>query len=152
MRATVDAILTNSPMKNVIGLAPPGFLALAYNRAANKALGTAQHKPPNNADIPEAVPAISAATSATTNVATNCSKTIRAMPIPRNLSAVSNKIYSLPNDLSQRKRLPTKTTELYVVVRTIVKRLMRRIKMRHTSIFCARYQLGKPMLALLPVA
>lgn len=82
MSAIVEAILTNSPMKNAIGSVPPGLRAAMNKRTANKALGTTQHRPPNSAEIAADTPPISAAISVTSIVTANCIKTICAIFTP----------------------------------------------------------------------
>ena len=76
--ASVNAIFTNSQMKNVAGLARP--LADAANkRTAMIPLGTTQHKPPSTADTIAGHPPRSAAMIPATTVAINCRETMRSI-------------------------------------------------------------------------
>lgn len=81
-RAIVNPIFINSPIKKLIGFAPPGFRTLIARRKAKNAFGIAQQRPPNNADIPEEVPDTSKASSVTINAVANCNRTKRAMLFP----------------------------------------------------------------------
>jgi hypothetical protein len=69
----------NSPIKNVAGLAPPGFFAAVNNRKANKAFGMTQHAPPSTAETIAAHPPSSAAIAPATTVAINCRETKRSI-------------------------------------------------------------------------
>lgn len=82
MNAIVKKIFTNSPMKNVAGVAPSGFCVPANRRRANSAFGTTQLAPPSSADHPALAPPSPAASSETAAATANCIKTTPPMPIP----------------------------------------------------------------------
>jgi hypothetical protein len=123
----VNAIFINSPMKKVIGVAPFGLRTLIANRKAKKAFGSAQLKPPNNAESPAGIPNSKNAISAAMKAVANCNRTMRAMWFPSELVKYSGLILLLFYLLfliltAARNHARDKTTELYVLKLGSVKR------------------------------
>src|SRR5450830_727960 len=138
IRAIVSPILINSPKKKLIGLAPPGFRALIVRRNAKKAFGIAQHSPPNKAEMLKKSSQIHQQTARRPELPSFAA--VRYAPcFPHLIYRSCSNLPHLPrNIIGQRKSLPIKTTELYVVVRNNVKRYLQCTRMRHCLFFYQR--------------